>query len=152
MLVTVKKQRAEPTALRSHTVKTAFSHELSTTETVSSTSCTRLAPVNSFVPTKRPRGQACHRGSLELSSTHLKTSSVNLIQSSGNSKEDDRFHLIVTLARSHASVEPWHDRGVAHSTSRCASLQRTHEVGGTLCFGKELLSIGVNSNVLNHRT
>ena len=33
-------------------------------------------------------------------------------------------------------MEPWHDRGVAHSTSRCASLQRTREVGGTLCFGK----------------
>ena len=25
-------------------------------------------------------------------------------------------------------MESWHDRGVAHSTSRCASLQRTHEL------------------------
>ena len=84
VLVTVKKQRADQ-PLEVAFCQDCHSHEQCTTETVSSTTS-----VNSWMLCHEETHRSSHhRSSLELSSTHLKISSVNTIQCINNNEVDD---------------------------------------------------------------
>ena len=96
-----------PNTLRSHFVKT-----VSRTNKARQKRCHQPPrSIRECRATKRPTGQAHHRSSLELSSTHLKISSVNSIQSINNREVDDN-----TLFRRRTSVHWCQQQRVAHLT------------------------------------